>query len=121
MNQKEKVIVLLSGGLDSTVCLWLMKEKDFELYTTGKINQSNEYSNKEAGDTPNSRTFIENQIDSKPQISPKQIASGVGVIFFIILLLFRRSRRLLKKVIKLVLLLLFITFITFYYFKFSVK
>ncbi|PXF26649.1 MAG: hypothetical protein CXX67_07245 [Thaumarchaeota archaeon] len=33
MNQKEKVIVLLSGGLDSTVCLWLMKEKDFELYT----------------------------------------------------------------------------------------
>ena len=33
MNQKEKVIVLLSGGLDSAVCLWLMKEKDFELYT----------------------------------------------------------------------------------------
>ena len=33
MNNKEKVIVLLSGGLDSAVCLWLMKENNFEIYT----------------------------------------------------------------------------------------
>ena len=31
MNYKEKVIVLLSGGLDSAVCLWLMKENNFEI------------------------------------------------------------------------------------------
>lgn len=32
MNKREKIIVLLSGGLDSTTLLWLSKEMFYEVY-----------------------------------------------------------------------------------------
>ena len=31
-NKKEKAVILLSGGLDSTTCVALANEQKFELY-----------------------------------------------------------------------------------------
>jgi len=74
-------------GADSAKAL-----KDYELYTTGKTTKSENPTSKEAGDTLPSLPPIEADMDSKPQISPKQIVSGVGVIFAILLLLWWAGR-----------------------------
>ena len=74
-------------GADSAKAL-----KDYELYTTGKITQSEELTNKNTDVTPSSPSHPEFDQDSKPHISPKQITTGIGVIFFIFILLWWAGR-----------------------------
>ena len=74
-------------GADSAKAL-----KDYELHTTGKITLSEELTKNEADITPSSLPTVETKMESNTQISPKQIASGIGVIFAIILLLWWASR-----------------------------
>ena len=73
-------------GADSAKAL-----KDYELHTTGKIIQSEALTNNKTEDTPSSKLPIEELTDANPQISPKQIASGIGVICAIFLLLWWAS------------------------------
>ena len=74
-------------GSDSAKAL-----KDYELYDVGKITQSEEVNSKDEDVTRSSLPRIETEMDSDPQISPKQIASGIGVIFTILILLWWASR-----------------------------
>ncbi len=74
-------------GADSAKAL-----KDYELYTTGKTTQSEKSTSQEIDHAPQSMPPIEAEMDLQPQMSPKQIASGVGVIFAILLLLWWASR-----------------------------
>ena len=67
-------------GADSAKAL-----KDYELHTTGKITPSEELTKNEVDITPSSLPTIETKMESNIQIYPKQIASGIGVIFAIIL------------------------------------
>ena len=69
-------------GADSAKAL-----KDYELYTTGKQTSTEKFNSNDEKDTPTSPQISKTKLDSNPQISPKQIASGIGVIFSIILLL----------------------------------
>ena len=75
-------------GADSAKAL-----KDFELYSTGKITRNEEFKNKEVDATPSSPPHPATEMDStNPQISPKQIASGIGITFVIFILLWWASR-----------------------------
>ena len=69
-------------GADSAKAL-----KDYELYSTGKITQNNEFKTKEVDATPSSTPHPATEMDSNPQISPKQIASGIGITLVIFILL----------------------------------
>ena len=67
--------------------------KDYELYTTGKITNSEEFKVKNKNDIPSSSPpSPETEIDSNPPISPKKIASGIGVILAILILLWWAGR-----------------------------
>ena len=66
--------------------------KDYELYTTGKITNSEEFKVKNENDTPSSSPSPETEIDSNPPISPKKIASGIGVVLAILILLWWAGR-----------------------------
>jgi len=66
--------------------------KDYELYATGKITQNEEFKNQEVDVTPSSPPHPATEMDSNPQISPKQIASGIGITFVIFILLWWASR-----------------------------
>ena len=66
--------------------------KDYELYTTGIITQSEEFTSQYSEVTPSSEPHSGAEMDSNPQISPKQIASGIGVIIAILLLLWWAGR-----------------------------
>ncbi len=75
-------------GADSAKAL-----KDYELYATGKITHNEEFINKEVDLTHSSPPHPATEMDStNPQISPKQIASGIGITFVIFILLWWASR-----------------------------
>lgn len=74
-------------GADSAKAL-----KDYELYSTGKITQNEEFTNKEVDATPSSLPHPATEMDSNPKISPKQIASGIGITFVILILLWWAGR-----------------------------
>ena len=74
-------------GADSAKAL-----DDYELHTTVKITQSDERSSKDADVTPPLTLSSGTEMDSNPQISPKQIASGIGVSVFILILFWWASR-----------------------------
>jgi cytoskeletal protein RodZ len=67
--------------------------KDYELYTTGKIVQTKKNSTKIENKSPRlSIQSISKEIDSRTQISSKQIFSGIFVILIILVFLWWASK-----------------------------
>ena len=74
-------------GADSAEAL-----NNYEFYTTGKITQSDEFNKKYVEMPPTSSSHVGTEMDSNPQISPKQIITGVGIVSIIFILLWWTSK-----------------------------